>query len=128
MILNTSADGVIVLEHERWAAPLTDLVTQTLAQDLERRRGDLLVAGQNGSRPGGTPIKITVDVVQMSVRRGERASIEAHWRILDPRTGKEVAGGEVFSAPLGSDGSPGIAQALSECLGLLADRLVGQMP
>jgi uncharacterized protein len=128
MILNTSPDGITVLEHERWAAPLVDLVTQTLAQDLEQRRGDLLVAGHHVSRAGGTPLSVTVDVVQMSVRRGGRASIEAHWRMTDAHSGKEVVGGDVFSAPLGSDDYAAIAQAVSECLGLLADRLLGQMP
>jgi uncharacterized lipoprotein YmbA len=126
MILNTSADGVMVLEHERWAAPLSDIVAQALARDLERRRTDLLVADHRVHQPG-TAIVITVDVVQMTVRRGERASIETHWRILDPRTGKDEAGGEVFSAPLAQDGYAAVAQALSECLGLLADRLVAQL-
>ena len=127
MVLNTSANGVTVLEHERWAAPLADLVTQTLARDLERRRSDLLVAGQNAGRSGEAAIKVTVDLVQMTVRRGERASIEARWRILDPRTGADVAGSEVFGAPLAQDGYAAVPQALSECLGLLADRLVGQL-
>jgi uncharacterized protein len=127
MILNTSADGVTVLEHQRWAAPLADLATQTLARDIERRRLDMLVADAATDRSGGTAVKITVDVVQMMVRRGERASIEAHWRILDPRNRKTVVGGEVFSAPLGSDGYAAVAQALSDCLGLLAERLVGQL-
>jgi uncharacterized protein len=127
MILNTSADGVTVLEHERWAAPLADLATQTLARDIERRRLDVLVADSGIDRSGGTAVKITVDVVQMTVHRGDRASIEAHWRILDPRNSKTVVGGDVFSAPLGQDGYAAIAQAFSDCLGLLADRLVGQM-
>ena len=127
IILNTSADGVIVLDHERWAAPLPDLVTQTLARDLERRRADFLVTGQSVNHAVGPVIKVSVDVVQMSMRRGERASIDAHWRILDPRTGKDELGGEVFSRPLGQDDYAAVAQALSDCLGLLADRLVGQM-
>jgi uncharacterized lipoprotein YmbA len=127
MILNTSMDGVIILEHERWAAPPTDLVTQTLARDLERRRADLLVVDPNVNRPSAADIKIAVDVVQMTARRGGRASIETHWRILDAHTGKDVLGGDVFSAPLGQDGYAGVAQALSECLALVADRLVGQM-
>jgi hypothetical protein len=127
MILNTSADGVSILEHERWAAPLADLATQTLARDIERRRLDVLVAGAGIDRSGGTAVKIIVDVVQMTVRRGDRASIEAHWRILDARNAKPVVGGEVFSAPLGQDGYAAIAQALSDCLGLLADRLVGEL-
>jgi uncharacterized lipoprotein YmbA len=127
MILNTSATGVIVLEHERWAAPLADLVTQTLARNLERRRSDILVADPSVSHPSETAVRVTVDVVQMTVRKGERASIEAHWRILDPRPGGDTVGGEVFSAPLGQDDYAAVPQALSDCLGLLADRLVGQM-
>jgi uncharacterized lipoprotein YmbA len=127
MILNTSTDGVTVLEHERWGAPLADLATQTLARDIERRRLDLLVADSGSDRSGGSAVKITVDVVQMTVRRGDRASIEAHWRILDPHTGKTVVGGDVFSAPLGQESYTAVAQTLSDCLGLLADRLVEQM-
>jgi uncharacterized lipoprotein YmbA len=86
-----------------------------------------LVAAHGASRSTGAPISISVDVVQMSVRRGGQARLEAHWRILDPHTGKEVVGGDVFSAALGSDAYAAIPQALSECLGLLADRLVAQM-
>ena len=126
MILNTSANGVLVLEHERWAAPLADLTTQTLARDLELRRSDMLVAGQNAGRSDAA-VKVTVDLVQMTVHRGERASIEAHWRISDPRTGGDVVGSEVFSAAVAQDDYAALPQALSACLGLLADRLVGQM-
>jgi uncharacterized protein len=127
MVLNTSADDVIVQEHQRWAAPLADLVTQTLARDLERRRSDLLVADSSVNRSSGSVVKISVDVVQLTVHRGRQASIEAHWRILDPRTGKEAVGGDVFSAPLGQDDYAAVAQALSQCLALLADRLVGAL-
>lgn len=126
MILNTSANGIVVLEHERWAAPLADLATQTLARDLELRRSDTLVAGQSTGRSGAA-VKVAVDLVQMTVRRGERASIEAHWRIVDPRAGADVVGSEVFSAAVAQDGYAAVPQALSECLGLLADRLAGQM-
>jgi uncharacterized protein len=133
MVLNTGSDGVIVLEHERWAAPLTDLMTQTLAQDIERRRADLLVAGRGLAPASGAAVKMTVNVVQMSVRKGNRASIEAQWRILDARGGQvrggqEEVGGATFSAPLKGDNYAGVAQAVSECLGSLADRLVARIP
>jgi uncharacterized lipoprotein YmbA len=128
MVLNTSAEGVLVLEHERWAAPLTDLVTQALAQDLERRRGDLLVTGHGAVRASGPAIGVMVTVVQMTVRKSDKASIEAHWRIVGMRTGKEELGGAVFSAPLRQDDYASVAQALSECLALLADRLVAEIP
>jgi len=127
LILNTSTNGIIVLEHERWAAPLADLMTQTLARDLERRRSDLLVAAQSVSRSSGAALKVTVDLVQMTVRKGDKASIDAHWRILDSRAGGDAVGSGVFSAPVAQDDYAAVPQALSECLGLLADRLLEQM-
>jgi uncharacterized lipoprotein YmbA len=134
MVLNTGSDGVIVLEHERWGAPLTDLMTQTLAQDIERRRPDLLVAGRGLAPASGAAVKMTVNVVQMSVRQGDKASLEAQWRILNARSGQErggqeEVGGAAFSAPLRGDNNyAGVAQAVSECLGSLADRLVARIP
>lgn len=128
MVLNTSTDGVIALEHERWAAPLTDLVTQTLARDLERRRGDLLIAGQSVNRAGAAAVSVAVDIVEVTVRRGQRARIETRWRIFDARTGKDVVGGDAFSAPLNQDGYANVAHALSTCVSLLADRLAGLVP
>lgn len=125
MILNTSSDGITILEHERWAAPLTDLVTQALARDLEHRRGDVLV--DPSFNHTNAAVKISVNVVQMTVRSGDRASIETQWRIVDSRTGTEAMGSELFSAPLGRDGYAQIASSMSECLGLLADRLASQI-
>jgi uncharacterized lipoprotein YmbA len=127
MLLNTSAGEVVVLEHERWAAPLSDLVRQTLGVDIERRRADVIVParGFNGSK--GAALDIAVEVVQMTMHRGERTRIETRWRIHDARTGVDTNGGGEFTAPLGSDGYASVAQALSDCLGQLADRLVQQI-
>ena len=128
MVLNTAGDAVTVLEHERWAASLTDLAAQTLAQDLERRRADLLVTGPELSHPGGAALKVTVEVVQVTARRGKQVSIDAHWRIVDLPAGKETAGGDVFNASVAEEDYAAVARALSDCLGLLADRLIAQLP
>jgi uncharacterized protein len=128
MILNTSADAVVIMEHQRWAAPLSELMTQALAQDIERRRGDLLVSARSIERTGNPVVRVNADVTQMSVRRGDRASVEAHWRIADPRVGTEQVGSAVFSAAVGQDDYAAVARALSECVALLADRLAGQIP
>ena len=127
MLLNTSAGEVIVLEHERWAAPLAELVRQALALDIERRRADMTVADREVNRSKASVIDIKVDVVQMSVHRGDSAHIEARWRIHDPRTGSVTVGGGEFAAALADEGYASVAQALSECLSQLADRLVQQL-
>jgi uncharacterized protein len=128
IVLNTSADAISVLEHERWGAPLIDLVSQTLAQDMERRRSDVIVGGIGRSSTNGAAIRMTVDIVQVWMHRGEPARIEVHWRIQGPQAGKESSGAEAFSAPLGQDGFNSVARALSECIALLADRLAEQTP
>ena len=43
MVLASPAGGVAVMDHERWAAPLADLVTAALARDIEQRRSDVVV-------------------------------------------------------------------------------------
>lgn len=128
MVINTGAEGVIVLEHERWAAPLSDLVTQVLAQDMERRRIDLLVTGSRGGRSNSPALEVRVDIVEMSARKAGQVSIWAHWRILDVSAAHETVGSEEFSAQPAPAGYAGIAQALSKCLALLADRLTAQLP
>ena len=128
IVLNTSADSISVLEHERWGAPLMDLVSQTLAQDIERRRSDVLVGSTGRNSASGAALKMTVDIVQVWMRRGEPARIEVHWQIQGPQAGRESSGAEAFSAPLGNDRYNAVARAWSECLALLADRLAERIP
>jgi uncharacterized lipoprotein YmbA len=120
--------GVAVMEHERWAAPLADLMTTTLHQDLERRRADLMVLpyGRDAGAGAGL-VRIEVDVVQLWVRRGVEASIEAQWRVTDSGNHTSL-GRDVFAVPLHSDSYAALAAALSSCVGLLADRLVREIP
>jgi uncharacterized lipoprotein YmbA len=128
MVINSSADAVVVLEHERWAAPLADLALQALARDLERRHTDVVIADPRLDAAGQAAVKIAVDLVQMTVGRGSRATLEAHWRIIDRRSGKEEIGTAVLSAPVAGEDYAAVAQAWSACLGLLADRVADQLP
>jgi uncharacterized lipoprotein YmbA len=85
------------------------------------------MVAERGHGGAHAAFKMTVDVVQVSLYPGGRASIETQWRILDVRTGKEVLGDDMFTAPVNGDGGAAAARALSECLGLLADRLGAQL-
>jgi uncharacterized lipoprotein YmbA len=127
MVVHTSPDQLLILEHERWAAPMSELVTQTLARDLEQRRPGVLV-GDRGFDQAKTPsIRLKVDIVQMSARRGGNAVLEAHWRIVDPQSDVDQLGGEVFSAPVSGEDYAAIAAAFSTCLASLADRLADKL-
>jgi uncharacterized lipoprotein YmbA len=128
MVLDASADQILMLEHERWAAPLSDLVTQTLARDIEERRPDVLVADRSFDQAGVDPVRIKVDIVRMSAHRGGRAALESHWRIVDPAAKTDLIGGETVTAPIEGDDYAAIARAYSACVAALADRLVEKLP
>jgi uncharacterized lipoprotein YmbA len=122
-------NGVAVMEHERWAAPLADLMTTTLRQDLERRRAEVMVLpnGRDAGGAGVALIRIELDIVQLWARRGVEVSIEAQWRVTDSGNHTSL-GRDVFAAPLHSDSYAAVAAALSSCVALLADRLVQEIP
>ncbi len=128
MVLNTSATGISILEHERWAAPLSDEVAQTLAADIERRRGDLLIGDARFDQPSMPPVSIKVDIVAMTAHRGGAVSIVAHWRIVDAAAGLDRLASDGFTAPIDGDGFAALAQAYSQVLGALAEKLAAAVP
>jgi uncharacterized protein len=121
-------DGVAVMDHERWAAPLADLMTSTLSQDIERRRGDVVVLQRSADQAKLPLVKIAVDVDQVTARLGDQVSIEAHWRVTDARSGSISLGRDVFVAPLQSNGYQAVAAGMSSCIALLAERLAKEIP
>jgi uncharacterized protein len=127
MVVTTSA-GVSVVDHHRWAAPLADLITTTLGQDIERRRADIVVLQQSAARAGAHLSKISIEVVQLSARPGDQVSMEVRWRISDAKNGKQSLGREVFSSSVHTPGYAALATALSSCVGSLADRLIQELP
>jgi uncharacterized lipoprotein YmbA len=127
MVIGTSG-GVSVMDHERWAAPLVDMISGALSQDIERRRSDVVVVPRSADKAGIPLIRIAVDIDQVTARLADHLSIEAHWRITDARTGKETLGRDTFVSPQQPQSYAEIAAALSACIALFADRLAGDMP
>jgi uncharacterized lipoprotein YmbA len=127
MIVNTAQNSVLILDHQRWAPPLSDQVSQTLARDLERRRPDLLIGDRSFDQSASPPVTLKVDIVTMSVQRAGRARIEARWRVVDASIGLDQIGGGVYEAPVSGSDYTAIAPAYSQALGGLADQLVATL-
>jgi uncharacterized lipoprotein YmbA len=123
MVLYTSRNAIVILDHERWAAPLADQVSQTLARDIEGRRSDIFVGDRGFDRAGAPPVTLKVDIVRMSAQRGGRTSIEAHWRMVDSTAGVDELGSGSFEASIAGDEYAAVAQAYSQTLSDLAGRL-----
>jgi uncharacterized lipoprotein YmbA len=124
----TSADGVAVVEHERWAAPLSDLISSTLSRDIEHRRDDVVVLPHRMDQPGVPLTEIAIEVNEVRAVLGQRVSLEAHWRVAEAGGGKVSLGRDVFVSNLHSGTYAALADGLSAALALLADRLVQEIP
>jgi uncharacterized lipoprotein YmbA len=120
--------GVSVMDHERWAAPLADMISSALSQDIERRRSDVVVLPKSADKAGIPLIRIAVEIDQVTVRLTDHLSFETHWRVTDARTGKETLGRETFVSPQQPQSYAEVAAAFSASIALLADRLAGEIP
>jgi len=121
-------DGVRILEHERWAAPLSDQVAAVLGQDIEARREDVIMASRRIAKPALPNTTISVDVVRLELRQGSGVQLEARWRLENGQDGKLSQGRETFTAASADGSILGITHAIDTCLGLLADRLIAGLP
>jgi uncharacterized lipoprotein YmbA len=119
--------GVQILEHERWAAPLGEQIISVLGQDIEARREDVILASRRIAEPGLPNATISVDVVQLALRKSSGVRLEARWRLQDGRDGKVSQGRETFMAPAADANMPSLVRSINVCLGLLADRLVADL-
>ena len=128
MVLSSPGGGVMVMDHERWAAPLADLVTAALARDIEQRRNDVVVLSKTADHAGIPLVRMTVDIDQISARLGSQLVVETHWRVTDTHTGRELLGRDTFLSPQAPQSHADVASALSACVASLADRLAAQIP
>ncbi len=127
MVLDGPGNGVEILEHERWAAPLGDQVAQTLARDIEQRRSDVLVGDGRFDRAASPPVSLKVDIVRFTARRHGHAALEAHWHALDASGGVDQLGSESFSVTVAGEGYGAVAEAYSELIAQLAETLSGEI-
>jgi uncharacterized lipoprotein YmbA len=127
MVITTSS-GVAVMDHERWGAPLADLIAASLSQDIERRRGDVVVLPKSANKAGIPIVRVTVEIDRVTARLGDHLSIETHWRVTEAGTGKETVGRDAFTSQQQAQTYAEVAVALSSCVAHLADRLAGLIP
>jgi hypothetical protein len=127
MVLS-AAGGVDVLDHERWAGPLADLIATTLGQDIETRREDLVVLPKSADKSGIPLSRISIDVDQIDMRLGQPMRMEVHWRMTESGDSRQNLGRETIVSQRQPESYDEIAAVLSECIARLADRLVGQIP
>jgi len=77
----------------------------------------------------GVPLtEIIIDVNEVRASPGDRVSLEAHWRVSGAGSDKISLGRDIFVTTLHSQSYAAVAEGLAASVGLLADRLVKELP
>jgi uncharacterized lipoprotein YmbA len=91
IVLRVGQNGVEMLDYDRWAAPLPDLLRRAIAADLSRHLGaDAIV------NPGLPAVRsarwITVSILEFSAARDGQCVLVASWSVSSPTAAPSGAG------------------------------------
>lgn len=115
LVVRTGPQSVRILEFDRWAEPLDDLVPRVLAQDLALRQG---VQAANGPA-----VRLFVVVDEFMSDDSGSARLTGRWWKQSPQADPAADRPRAFSfaTPVTSSAAAATPEALSRLLGLLAD-------
>jgi uncharacterized protein len=113
-----------VVETDRWAAPLDEMLGRVLAQDVEQRLEGCVVFTEDGAITADADLTIEIDVRRFDVGEGGEVNLVAEVA-MEKGDNHEVAGTravrlrEVPSAAT----TPALLSAMSDLVGKLADEV-----
>jgi uncharacterized lipoprotein YmbA len=112
IVYQTKPHRLVIADHNRWASPLSDQLSDGLYAALVRRLPDVKIVRNGGSGKARYILKTRVD--QFAGRYDGKAVIRGQWTLAD-REGKTLAG-RAFSehVALKSDGYPALVKSLSK--------------
>lgn len=115
-------DSLLVLEQDRWAAPLQEELRGALVEHLTARFGAIDVRGV--ASPAPSVWRVRVDVQRFESVPGREARIEAAWSVAGTQRGATtLVCRSVFHEPAGAGGVPALAAAHRAAVGKLADAI-----
>jgi len=119
MVVQVPPNGVEVEEFNRWAAPLGDMISRTVATDL----GGQLASSEITSQPLANfnpTYKVTISVQRFDSVKGQEAILEAVWTVQSTSTGKSQSGSTVTHESTQGDSFEAIAAAHSRAVARLS--------
>jgi hypothetical protein len=129
MMLNGPGTQVKVLGEDRWAAPLTGLVRNTLTTDLRQRLGDSAVLSPGAPDPakGGLQVLI-LSAQQFSADANGLVTLDTDWSVGRGNPPKAaITRHATIHVNAGSAKPDAVAEAMSHALGQLADQIAAAL-
>lgn len=126
----TTANRVDISEFERWAEPLSDNFTRTVAENLSV----LLATGRIDMYPfmSGAPRsfdrQVLVDVSQFRRVSDNKVELRAVWRVVEPERRRNLAGGSFATLePIEDQSVDAVVAAMSRAVAALSRDIAVRM-
>jgi hypothetical protein len=117
-LVRLADESLVVLEQERWVAPLGEELRQALMEALAARWG---VVDARGLPPGGPPpVRVGLEIRRFDSLPGREARIEAAWTLASPAASLRC---EALFREAAGAGMPALAAAHRRAVGRLADAI-----
>ena len=125
-VLRAADDSLIVLEQERWAAPLREELRIALAERLVARWG--AADARTLARPAATTWQVRVDVQRFESIPGREARIDSLWSLSSSARASVALSCRSSIREGASDGGvPALAAAHRRAVARLADEIGGRL-
>jgi uncharacterized lipoprotein YmbA len=109
-------------DFDHWAAPLAQMARQALSDDLDQRLPSGSVIYPRLPKPSGA-LGVNVDILDFNIVASQ-ASMRVSWIIVPSGDAQGAARSAAsLRSPMSSEDAAAVAQAWSDLIGQLADRI-----
>jgi uncharacterized lipoprotein YmbA len=128
VVVQRSANRLVIDDGARWGAPLDRMMRRTLAQDLLTRLPDGAVVLPDAPRPAGTR-SLVVTVLDAHADENGTLTLQAAWTLMSGSPANVTLSRETtLMSPMTQHDAAAQAAALSRLLAQLADRIASALP
>jgi uncharacterized protein len=126
LVMRGGGTTVEVLDPDRWAAPLDELMRRTLTEDLRERLGDAQVLAPGDPAPPGGVRTLVLNVQEFSGDSHGDVTLEADWAIGSPNQRGTQSHHLTVRVKAGSASPDAVTAAMSQAVGRLADDIAAR--
>jgi uncharacterized lipoprotein YmbA len=120
IVVSTGPNQVSIDEFNRWASPLQNNISRTVAENLVLLLGTPRVSQFQQSLNADTDYRVAIEVQTFESMAGEAATLNAVWLVRRTRDGKSETGRTSAREPASDKGFDALAAAHSRALGRMS--------